>query len=128
MRREDKEQDSMALLTTTWIAVTLALAAEGNLVATVPDGFELVEGSLRFSQDGTHVAYVATKNGKFHPVVGGEVGAAYDEVAPPVAVVGERSSEPCAEIACIVWDPSGKRVRYGCREGRQLLWRELALE
>lgn len=71
-----------------WLALALALASipagGGEQLGTVPDGYELVEGSLRFSQDGKHWAYVATRNGCFHPVSGADVGEAYDEVAPPV--------------------------------------------
>ena len=56
----------------------------GEPVAKVPDGYEIVAGSLEFSRDGKRVAYVAQKNGKFHAIVGAEPGEAYDEVAPPV--------------------------------------------
>jgi len=38
-----------------------ATAQENRKVDQVPEGFDVVDGSLRFSADGAKVAYVASK-------------------------------------------------------------------
>jgi hypothetical protein len=43
-----------------------------------------VEGTLRFSPDGTTVAYVASIEGTLHPVIGEKPGRSYAHVEPPV--------------------------------------------
>ncbi len=65
------------------LSACVFLPAGDTLVASVPDGFQAVDDSLRFSLDGSRVAFVAEKSGRFHAVVGQEVGDAHQQVAPP---------------------------------------------
>lgn len=66
------------------LLVPLWLGPGQQALATVPEGHEIVEGTLRFAPDGSRVAYVVARGQSFHPVVGQQVSDAYDEVAPPV--------------------------------------------
>lgn len=69
------------------ILLTSALSAIGladsHLAARIQDGFRLVEGSIRFSQDGSKCVYVVAKDDKLHPVVGETVGSGYEHVSWP---------------------------------------------
>jgi len=57
---------------------------DGTVVATIPDGYRLVDDSLRLARDGAKVAFVVSKAKKFRPVIGATLGAEYDKVSPPV--------------------------------------------
>jgi WD40 repeat protein len=68
-------------------AVAMACPAtvqESRKVDQVPDGFAFVDGSLRFSADGSKVAYVARKGEELFPVIGHAVGKGFRMVDAPV--------------------------------------------
>jgi hypothetical protein len=65
------------------LALLLIGGPDSHLVAKIPDGCQVVPGSLQFSRDGAHCVCVATKDEKLHPVVDGTLGGAYDEVSWP---------------------------------------------
>jgi hypothetical protein len=69
------------------LVLALALGGdgkEGTVLAKVPDGYRVVEGTLRFAHNGSKAAFVAAKGSKQRPVVGATLGDEYDTVAPPV--------------------------------------------
>ncbi len=69
------------------LALALAIAAisgDTRIVAHVPQGSELVEGTLRFSKNGAKCACVVSKDGKTYPLTGDTLGASFDDVDAPV--------------------------------------------
>lgn len=56
---------------------------DSHLVAKIPGGYRVVEGSIRFCRDGSECVYVVTRDDKMHPVVGGKIGSAYEDVSWP---------------------------------------------
>jgi len=84
------------------ILLTSTLCASGtadsHLVAKVPDGCRVVEGSIRFSQDGSKCVYIVTQGDKEHPVVGETLGGGYEHVSWPSI------------------DPGGKHTAFLVRE------------
>ncbi|MBI5432710.1 MAG: PD40 domain-containing protein [Planctomycetes bacterium] len=55
-----------------------------HVLATVPDGCEVKPDTLRFSANGTTVAYVAVRGKKQHAVTGNRLGDDFEEVLAPV--------------------------------------------
>ena len=65
-------------------ASLLSSGPEPRLVARIPEGFEFVAGSLRFSRDGSKCVGIVEKDKKFHTFAEGKVGAAaYDRLSWP---------------------------------------------
>jgi len=64
----------------------LATVQESRKVDQVPEGFDSVDGSLRFSADGSKVAYVVRKgkDEEAYPVIGHTVGKGFRSVDAPV--------------------------------------------
>jgi WD40-like Beta Propeller Repeat len=56
---------------------------EPRVVAKVPDGCRVVEGSLRFSRDGSKCVCIVEKGEKTYPLVGGTLGPPFDEITWP---------------------------------------------
>jgi len=93
-------------------AVAMACPAtvqESRKVDQVPDGFAFVDGSLRFSADGSKVAYVARKEKELYPVIGHVAGKGFLVVDAPVidasgahvafrAVAGKRSGDLVSSV------------------------------
>lgn len=118
---------------------TLAFTACQGGTLTVPELFR--KGKTR----GTSVLEgVRSEGGTWKLVRGDRASAEYERVELPTwspdgekiacavrqagrwhVLVGTILSEPCDEIATILWENDGTRLRYGCRDGRKLLWREL---
>ena len=91
---------------------SLAGAMQAQAEGRVPDGLEILPETLRFSPDGTRVAYVVLEEGRQQPVVDHSVwkGKGYGLVEPPV------------------FDPSGEHVFFRVAEldrRGELTWRLL---
>ena len=66
------------------IASLLPAGNDPRVVAKVPDGCRVVEGSLRFSRDGSKCVCIVEKGEKTYPLVGGTLGStAFDEITWP---------------------------------------------
>lgn len=77
--------------------------------------FEMVR-NLRFSPDGRHVAYLAT-----------EPAGALDDSLYFLVVDGKKATQEFDFIHPPVFSPDGKKLAFGARVGRELLWKVVDL-
>ncbi|MBI4880194.1 MAG: PD40 domain-containing protein [Planctomycetes bacterium] len=133
---------SFALVAATAFARQDAFSVD-RLLVRAPAGVAATP-AIAFAPDGTRVAYVGTKDGKSVPVVGEDIGDAFDFVDPPVFApssaqvafrAGKRVSSKSEKwwilldgkktaqndwIGALSWSPDGKRLAYWTQPGARI--------
>lgn len=61
-----------------------SVSAEDPVLAKIPEGYDLVPGTLRVARDGSRAACVVVKGAKEYPLAGDQLGAGWYDVWAPV--------------------------------------------